>query len=388
MKKTLLTTALAAGFACAAQAQTSVTLYGVVDGGVGYTRFKDKNSGTFASRASKFGAENGVQSGNRWGLRGVEDLGGGLRAVFVLENGFTLSDGNTGQDGRLFGRTASLALSSESWGTLEFGRAYNFADRYLPSVALPQGDSFKEGHAGATFTSISTRADNLIAYQSPVFAGFEFGIGYSFHTNQSQPWDVKGSTDGDETLITMGLRYRNGPLTVAASYDQFDGATGNPKPTPPTPATPYVRDAEDIKAWILGASYDFEVVKLHMAIGQDRNGTMANRSNHNSALPRALRSQSGFTYLDGYKTNNYSVGLTAPVAGGDVRFGWQSSRLGSGAYKTSALTEKNSQTLYTAIYTYPLSKRTNVYTVGTYGTGYGFSDVSVTQVIAGLRHSF
>jgi len=79
MKKTLLAAAIAVGFAGAAQAQTNVTLYGVVDGGVAYTRFKHGNTGI---KGTRFGLDDGVQQGNRWGLRGSEDLGGGLRAVF------------------------------------------------------------------------------------------------------------------------------------------------------------------------------------------------------------------------------------------------------------------------------------------------------------------
>jgi len=386
MKKTLLVAALTAGFACVAQAQsTNVTLYGRVDGGVGYTQYKDKNAGTNASKASKFGAENGVQTGNRWGLRGSEDLGNGLKVSFILENGFELYRGTAAQDGRLFGRQAIIALSSDDWGRLEFGRGYNVADGFVPSVAMPQGDAFKEGAAGSSFTSISRRADNLLKYTSPDFSGFQFGIGYSFQQDGPQPFDVKGSTDVAEKLLTLGLRYKNGPLTVAASYDQFDGVSGDPNANP---SSPYVRDAKDIKSWILAASYDFDVVKLHLGIGQDRNGVMAGRTAHNRALPRTLRNQSGFGYLDGYKTNNYSVGFTIPLASGDVRLGWQSARLGSGAYKANAATEKHSQNKYTAIYTYPFSKRTNAYAVATYGTGYAFSNVTVTQAIVGLRHDF
>jgi len=389
MRKTLLAAALAVGFAGAAQAQSTVTLYGVVDGGLGYTRFKDKNSGTLASKATKFGGEHGVRQGNRWGVRGVEDLGGGLKAEYRLESGFNLFQGTSEQGGRLFGRYATLALVSESWGKLQFGRDLNMADRFVPSVALPQGDSFKQAAAAKTFTSTSVRVDNLLSWQTPVFAGFEAAIGYSFHQNGGQPWDVGGTTDGDETLLTLAARYRNGPLTVAASYDQFDGATGNPNATAPDVPTPYVRDDKDIKAWILAATYDFGVVKLHLGFGQDKNGTMASRSDHNSALPRALRRQSAFTYYDGYKTHNYSVGLSVPVNDGALLgLGWHSARLGSGAYKNSVLTEKTSQSLYTAIYRHPLSKRTEAYAMGVYGTGYGFSNTTVTQAIVGLRHGF
>src|SRR5690625_2859121 len=188
MKKTLLAAALAVGFAGVAQAETSVTLYGVVDTGVGYTRFKHDDG----FKATRTGLYDGVQAGNRWGLRGSEDLGNGLRAIFQLESGFTLSDGESAQGGKLFGREASLGLQSDAWGTLKFGRQTNFASQWLGGVASPFGDAFKEGHIGASFTSMATvRSDNMITYATPNFSGFRFGVGYSFNTNGAQEWDVK-----------------------------------------------------------------------------------------------------------------------------------------------------------------------------------------------------
>ncbi|WP_139161987.1 porin, partial [Acinetobacter baumannii] len=97
MKKTLLAAALMAGFAGVAHAETSVTLYGILDGGIGYQKVKGTDG--YAQQANepeinskRTGLINGIQSGNRWGLKGSEDLGDGLRAVFVLESGFTLAD--------------------------------------------------------------------------------------------------------------------------------------------------------------------------------------------------------------------------------------------------------------------------------------------------------
>src|SRR5690606_22871374 len=103
MKKTLLAAALLAGFAGAAQAETSVTLYGIIDTGIGYNKIKGDGGSI-----SRVGMINGVQSGSRWGLRGTEDLGDGLRAVFTLESGFDSSNGDHAQDGRLFGRQATV----------------------------------------------------------------------------------------------------------------------------------------------------------------------------------------------------------------------------------------------------------------------------------------
>jgi len=377
MKKTLLAAAIAVGFAGAVQAQTNVTLFGVVDGGLAYTRFKYDNPNGTDIKGTRFGMQDGVQQGNRWGLRGSEDLGGGLKALFHLESGWRLATGQSQQGpNRLFGREASLALASDSWGTVRFGRHTNFASRYAGSLLAPQGDAFKESHIGTTFTSTSTvRADNLVTYETPVFSGFQFGVGYSFDVDGDQKWDIDGVSDSDTTMLTVGLRYNNGPLAVALAYDQLYAPDVQP-------------NTKDIKSWVLAGSYDFDVVKLHLGFGQDRNGTFANRSSHVDALGGAAPLvQQQFDFIGKkYRTNNFSIGLNVPLDMGEIGVNWQSARLSSGAFKTGA--QENSQDIYSARYTYPFSKRTNLYATAIYGNGYAFNDVKVTQMIVGLRHRF
>src|SRR3546814_20283597 len=115
---TLLAVALAAGFAGVAQAETSVTLYGLIDAGIGYNQVKGANG----DKASRIGAVDGVNSGSRFGLRGTEDLGDGLKALFTLEGGFSPNNGESSQGGRLFGRQATVGLQRDRWGPLAFGR--------------------------------------------------------------------------------------------------------------------------------------------------------------------------------------------------------------------------------------------------------------------------
>ncbi|SOE99626.1 porin [Burkholderia sp. OK233] len=98
-------------------AQGSVTLYGVIDEGVNY------QSNAAGNRL--FNLSSGVIQGSRWGLRGAEDLGGGTRAIFVLENGFDVNTGALGQGSRMFGRQAYVGLSSDTYGTLMAGRQYD-----------------------------------------------------------------------------------------------------------------------------------------------------------------------------------------------------------------------------------------------------------------------
>ena len=365
MKKTLLAAALALGFTGVAQAETSVTLYGIIDTGIGYTEFDNDRTGVSADRT---GLHDGVQQGNRWGLRGSEDLGNGLRAIFQLESGFTLSNGRSAQGGRLFGREASIGLQSDAWGTLKFGRQTNIASQFLGGVASPFGDAFAEAHIGNTFSSMATvRGDNMVSYQTPSFSGFRFGVGYSFGMNgQNFDYDdvAINPADDDEKLITVGLVYANGPLAVGASYDNLDADNWD----------------DDVTSWAVAGSYDFEVVKLHLGFGQDRKGRLSGQTN----VAGITNTLVGYGYIhDDYKTNNYSVGLSAPVGTGTIMAGWQMADLDS---DLSAPEDK--QHIYSLGYTYPFSKRTNLYAVGSYGTGYGFDDVDVKQVILGLRHRF
>ncbi|WP_049017806.1 porin, partial [Burkholderia multivorans] len=108
--------------------QSSVTLYGVIDEGLNYTN----NVGT----GHVYEMASGYAQGSRWGLKGNEELGGGLKAVFQLENGFDVNTGRLNQGGRMFGRQAYVGLSSAQYGTVTFGRQYDSVVDYLaPTTA-------------------------------------------------------------------------------------------------------------------------------------------------------------------------------------------------------------------------------------------------------------
>src|SRR3546814_19810064 len=112
MKKTLLAAALTVGFFGVAHAETSVTLYGIIDEGVGYTHTSGSDvfntKGTV--KGTNYGLKSGTDYGSRWGLKGVEDLGDGLNVVFQLESGFDENTGESAQGGRLFGRQAPIGF--------------------------------------------------------------------------------------------------------------------------------------------------------------------------------------------------------------------------------------------------------------------------------------
>ena len=140
MKKIFAAT-LGAALSAAAQAETSVTLYGLIDTGISYTRingsYTDPKTGvTTGSGVSRMGATTGTTAGSRWGLRGKEDLGGGLYAMFQLESGFDSRNGSSLQENRLFGREATIGLGSAEWGEFRFGRQYNVGTRYFGHAGL------------------------------------------------------------------------------------------------------------------------------------------------------------------------------------------------------------------------------------------------------------
>ncbi|WP_227298807.1 porin, partial [Bordetella pertussis] len=207
MKKTLLAVALATGFAGAAQAADSVTLYGLIDAGLGYEQVKFKGQSQ-----SRIGAVQGVSSGSRFGLRGSEDLGDGLRAVFNLEAGFGPLNGNSLQSGRLFGRQATVGLDSDAWGRLEFGRQTNLASKFFGSID-PFSVSYNSANMGTTFSAANTmRLDNMVLYQTPSLDGFKFGVGYSFSADDTLDDDSNFATAGNNRVLTTGLQYLNGPV--------------------------------------------------------------------------------------------------------------------------------------------------------------------------------
>jgi len=383
MKKTLLAAALALGFAGVAQAETSVTLYGVLDGGIGYQQIKGDGF-----KARKTGMINGVQNGNRWGLRGTEDLGNGLQVVFQVESGFDLSTGQSQQGGRLFGRHATVGLQSDAWGRLDIGRQTNIGSKYFAAID-PFGAGFGQSNLGTTFGSVNTvRWDNMVMYQTPNFSGFQFGVGYSFNTDGAQRssldvdgvWDLNES-DRNRRGITTGLRYANGPLAVALSYEQerIGSASGNGLTTP--------GDDVNVRAWQLGGAYDFEVVKVHAAFGQTRNGMFgAGVGSPDGNIP--VSAAAAFGQLDGLKYNHYMVGLTAPVGAGKIFGSWQMAdpRSNPDAAPNADLDKMN---IYSLGYTYDLSKRTNLYVFGSYAKDVNFiSGVKSTYAGVGMRHRF
>lgn len=396
MKKTLLTAALVAGFASVAHAESSVTLYGLVDGGVGYTNQKTTWSGDFGSGSFKdrgFEFRSGVKNGNRWGLKGTEDLGNGTSAIFQLESGFTLGDGRSAQDDRLFGRKAIVGLTGESWGTLTLGRQYNAADDFIAPID-PFGTGWGQAAIGSGFGGgVSARFDNVVKYVTPNFSGFQMGLGWVGTNNKKTyrndtygtDWESEDKSNG----FTFGLGYNNGPIEAAFSFDylrdkeKFNGSTIVDNKT---------------KSWNLGFAYDFDVVKLHLIYGQQHDGAVDGIGLAGDIVLPDFGS--GIDYLDnaivgdGYRQRSWLLGLTAPVSeAGKVLFSYT----GNNIKNKELFDGKVTSHIFNLGYLHSLSKRTSVYAVASYGqsklkvneTAFnGQAKLKSTEVVLGLQHRF
>ncbi|WP_409018164.1 porin [Caballeronia sp. LZ035] len=190
-----------------AHAQSSVTLYGVIDEGIDYV----SNSGGHSLWRMRDGTYDGVY-GSRWGLKGSEDLGGGLSAIFKLEAGFSTENGQSRQGGRLFGRQAYVGVSDTRYGTVTLGRQYDSVVDYLQPVTAPGQLAGPLVHAGdIDNTDNSFRVDNSVKYASPTIGGLTFGGLYSF-TN------TNAAGRGTTGLWSVGANYAFGPFTIAGAY--------------------------------------------------------------------------------------------------------------------------------------------------------------------------
>jgi predicted porin len=202
-----LSIATLVSFAGAAQAQSSVTLYGIADAGFVY------NSNVKGGR--QVALVGGNEGANRWGMIGSEDLGGGLKAIFNLEAGFNLANGTIGQNGTFFGRAALVGLSSADYGTVTLGRQNS--DSWAAVGYLEAGNSWAASGAeyGAHPGDVdnldnSNRLNNSIMYRSKSFNGLTFGGAYSFggkagEFSQNQIWDLSAG-------------YANGPVKLGVGY--------------------------------------------------------------------------------------------------------------------------------------------------------------------------
>ena len=341
MKKSLIALAAlaASGFA---MAQSSVTLFGVVD-----------TAATYVDGAQNWsGLTSGNNSTSRLGFRGTEDLGGGLKAQFWLEAGLNTDAGDGASGGASgtgleFKRRSTIGLQG-GFGEVRMGReltaAYNAASRYdvFGTVGVAQSRAWSQG-------GNQIRINNMVSYYTPSFGGFRAAVNYGFG-------EATQSRDG--RYFGASLTYDNGPLSLGLGADRLN-AGGNAAAT------------QDITAYAVGGSYNFGAAKL-------------------AAAYRTQENKLGGAAVD---RTAYLIGLSAPVgAAGEVKVSYN-------RYETEVTGGADQKADQFGLgYVHSLSKRTAVY--GTYayiknkngaaitlGNG-GLDSGKQHAVQSGVRHSF
>lgn len=337
MKKTLIALAVLAASG-AAMAQSSVTIYGVLDVGVGKVKGgkwgvnNGESYGTPATGNINAAVKDGFNSTTVIGFRGTEDLGGGLKANFNLQTGgFDLS---TGATALAFSRESWVGLESSVAGAIQFGRSSSLGAKIMGPYDF-NGTSYSSAHDRAGISAVtwygSSRRSDQIQYASPNFAGVTVraaltprgdsqvnGVGVS-------PGNAANSQDA-KNRWSLGATYANGPLSVSAM--------GESKQYRATAGAAPLRTA-----YAVGASYDLGVVKL---------GATYNRRERDGAFTKNFNTfGNGGGLAAGGK--GWEVGLTAPIGAANV--GVQYARNTEASIKALELFAN-----------YALSKRTRVYT--------------------------
>jgi len=290
-----LAAALVAATPLFAAAQTNVSLYGVVDVAV-----ESADNGGPDGRHTLINS--GDQSTSRFGFRGTEDLGKGLKAIFNLEGGFAADTGVNDASG-LFQRRAVVGLEGE-FGALTLGREYS----PIASVAGAT-DEFGQGFYGSNLSAFGSgratrRLANSVNYRSAAWNGLKLLAAYSAGEKTSGPnGDLKG----------VGLEYSNGGLYLGAAYHSFKRVSTG-----------------DDKEYGAGIAYQFAAL-----------GGFEIKANYLGADPDGPNNR--------FKEVNLGAGL--PVGAGKVMVNVKQDKLDTGARGNA----------WAVATTYALSKRTNLY---------------------------
>lgn len=322
MQKHVLS-ALALGWASAvAQAQSSVTVYGIADAGLVLER------GGAAGNTQNISS--GVGSGSRLGFKGKEDLGGGAAAFFLLENGFLIDTGAAGQGGLMFGRQAYVGLSGAA-GAVSAGRQYMPYFKALRDVADPFGTGFAGNVQNIFFPS--TRVDNSVEYTTPRYHGFSADVMYGFG-------EAAGDSSRNRT-IGGAASYDNGPLNLVLTHHQRDNPLGSAHTRYTMLAGRYrVGDVTGHAAYsrnkdLLGNDSRDALLGLTVSVGEDkllasyidhRDGSSARQNAHQAAIgylhPLSVRTDLYVAYGHIVNRNgaNYHVGTATDSGTGTTGF--------------------------------------------------------------------
>ncbi|WP_126446127.1 porin [Sulfuricystis multivorans] len=369
MQKKIIALAVAGLVSGAAFAQSNVTVYGVADGYYGRLSADGMMSNNYFN--------SGGLSGSRIGLRGSEDLGGGLKAVFEYELGFNLD--NTAKDATqainkqdttnggngINGTRQSYVGLGGGFGTVVVGRlqtpGYYIGkfDALASSTISPQ--SILSGKSGATIAPNNNgRVNNTIAYMSPNFNGFSAVVAFGSGEENTQGAEK-------ESVQGLGLNYANGPLAVGYVFHHVTNVTAN--------NTANV-DFPNRSEHMIGASYDFGMVKVL--------GSYQNQKN----------SGGGLTDPATKRDNIWQLGVVVPVGAGNVHLAY-------GKYNLKSTAASDDAKSWTLAYTHGFSKRTTGYAGYNYTSNDGDNLTGGTAgilaptpggnskaFVVGVRHTF
>lgn len=344
MKKSLIALAVLAGSG-AAMAQSSVTLYGILDTYLASVKNENNTaSGGAGTSLTQTVLNSGGVNGSRWGLKGSEDLGGGLKANFDLQAGINLDTGaGTSTSATAFSRQSWVGFSG-GFGAVRLGRTTTpfddvsgASDAVFDSALSPMNSVFKS-------INYTARPNNSIFYQAPDFGGFSGAVSYSLGED-------KTATTGATSTTSMDLTYAAGPLALNFGYQVQDGVD-----------TPTVADAKFTR---LGGSYDFGAAKLKATYGKAQNvGTAV-----------------------GYDATDYQIGVDVPVS---AALTLSASYAKSTDSKTGGAFEQSRKGFGLGA-SYTLSKRTFLYgglESDTATNAAGAADSKHSVIAAGVQHRF
>ena len=354
MKKTLV--AIAALAAVSSFAQSSVTLYGVGDIWLGSLK-----SGVPGVAQNQLRLNSGGLSGSRFGLRGTEDLGGGLSANFTFENGFNLDDAATSTTNvaapgggtplitantvlttapAIFGRQAFIGLNG-GFGGIRLGRQYSAYDDLRGATDTMGHSSFSSTVAFGAWERnglhYTFRVNNQLRYNTPNLGGFTGVLAYGLGEN-------KTATASADNILSAHLLYANGPITAGLAIQNEKSGAAN----------------LTLKHTLIAGAYDFGVAKVNLGFNNSKLATV--------------------------KDNEFQIGATVPFGAFSLAAAYATSKT---KVAGTAFTKANSVSLQGI---YALSKRTNVYAglvnASTKASIGGATQSKTNLVATGIRHTF
>ena len=343
MKKNLIALAVMAASG-ASFAQSTVSLYGIADVYMGRTTGTDS--------ASQVQLNSGGVSSSRIGFKGSEDLGGGLKANFTLEQGFNLDSGTSASANSAFSRQANVGFSG-GFGEVKLGKVYSAYDDIsgktnaaFDSVLSPQNGVW-------TSTAYQSNPSNTVYYATPTFSGFSGAVSYSLGENNTAATATTASVDAG-AVTSIHAKYEGGPVYAGLAY-QTEKATGN------STAVNFTR---------LNASYDFGVAKALVGYGRTTDGIY----NFTTAT---------MTATPGAEVTEWQLGADVPVTNALTVSG------GIARSSDNVVAGDAVRKGYSLAATYSLTKRTSIY------TGYQSAtktlagvDTDSSLLAVGMRHAF